>query len=263
MAKKRILLFSLTAVSLLVASTESFAARYYKGDDNIGMAPVRMQTRTQQMPMKQPCYSKQSFDCIDKGFKDGFYIGIEGGADSYRARDNITASSGGNNFSSNAQLHPIGFVGGAFLGYGHLVNDYLYLGGELFALASEAQSTYAVSTNSVEYVSQFNANASYGIALHPGIKVNNNSLAYLRIGYTKTRFKTQESLTFTTTTRATNSRWKGGTVYGLGLETAIYNGVSLRGEYTYTKYQSFRTPLSTTFTVSDNQFLAGVLYHFG
>lgn len=195
--------------------------------------------------------------------RDGFYIGLQAGYDSYnvKERDNLGVAT------ARTILGPTGWVGGAFAGYG-MNFDLFYLGGEIFINDSAAQGSNNFN-NTVSGVSgsqKFTVNTSYGLAFLPGIKLTSATLSYIRLGYNWANLKVTEAITGTTdnfSASATNTSH--GFVFGLGIETLvpeISDHVSIRGEYSYTYYSSF-TPSGgqIKFTPSDSQFMFSVIYH--
>jgi len=207
------------------------------------------------------------------GLKDGFYLGVRAGYDNYTARDNLSYTDlEGEVFSINPVLSPIGWAGGVFLGYGKYLGNRLYLGGEANFNATGAQSSYALTaltmsgsggldTNSLK--TTVSANNNYGLAILPGIKVNNNSLVYARIGYTWSLIKTQEIFTTIGPSTITFNKSKvvGGLTYGLGLEMFLVGNLSLRADYTYTSFNHVTSPIGSRFSPTDNQFMLGVACH--
>jgi len=194
---------------------------------------------------------------------DGFYVGVQGGYDVYDV--NISSSTAGVH-SSNVDLNANGWVGGLMLGYGQYFSNMYYLGGELFGNLSNANENYnATSLDGgapVAYNGKVTVNGSYGLALLPGVKLNDATLGYIRLGYNWTNIKYQESLTGVGSASKTNT--SGGFAYGVGMETLLSGNWSLRTEYTYTNYNSSNTSLGagTNVDPSDNQFMLGLLYHF-
>src|SRR5579872_2213999 len=114
---KNVFKLSILAASLLVASTASLAAGNYKGVYK-GEEPA-------------PCPAPARL-------LDGFYLGIAGGYDSYRVRENRGFTGAGAVATDNPAINATGFVGGLLGGYGQYLNDVFYLGGELFVNASGA-----------------------------------------------------------------------------------------------------------------------------
>lgn len=192
---------------------------------------------------------------------DGFYVGAQGGYDVYNVKINSSAPGVGSN---SVNLNANGWAGGLMLGYGKYFTNF-YLGGELFGLYSGANETVTTTNLTVappvEFTGKVNVNGSYGLALLPGLKLNDTSLGYIRLGYNWNSIKYQESLTGVGSASKTNTA--SGFAYGLGVETLISGNWSVRTEYTYTNYDSSSTSLGagTTVDPSDNQFMLGLIYH--
>lgn len=191
--------------------------------------------------------------------KDGFYLGAQAGYDSYRIRETISSPST-SGLIANPVINNTGWVGGLFLGYGQNLSDLFYLGGELFANVNGG-SDQNFSTNSATYISKVTNNAVYGLALMPGLRLNDTSLGYIKLGWNWANIKSVES---TTAASANTSNTLNGFNFGLGMETLLMTNWSVRTEFNHTWYSSFTSasPFKTTFNPSDNQFTLGLLYHF-
>jgi opacity protein-like surface antigen len=114
---------------------------------------------------------------------------------------------------------------------------------------------------------------SWGISVLPGIKVNDSTLTYIRLGYNQAKIRGQSAFGYSSTTNATGAilvtttnanknQWQGGFNYGLGIETAVYPNVSVRREYSHTGYNSFSDANGTSYSPSDNQMMVSLIYHF-
>lgn len=248
----RLSVISLTvsAASLLIAST-AFAAHadykneVYKGEP-VAVAPV-------------PC---PILNCL----QDGAYVGAGLGYDAYKVRQSITVNDGvGSGTSFNPSLSARGFNGSIFAGYGQYY-DRFYIAGEVSALSTAADMSYGMSNQDISFGTKLTARASYGVAILPGLKVNDSTLVYIRLGYVRTSFKSQENETipaFGVFNRGVSkSTWGNGLNYGIGVETAVCRNVSVRGEYNYINYNSFNSPVGTKFAPSNNQFVISGIYHF-
>lgn len=236
-----------SVAALLLASTAGFAAGNYKGENYKGEA------------MPAPCP-------VEKPLKDGFYVGAQVGYDSYRAVKNTTASTTTLTTSGSTAIAATGWAGGLFAGYGQYFQDAYYLAAEILVNTSGAnQSNNGTTTTggvTVTSNNKFSANNGYGIRLLPGIKLNNSSLLYIPLGWMATSLKGTTSVTDGTTTASTSkSNTSGAFVFGLGIETAVYENFSIRGEYNHTNYNSFSSG-GVKWTPYDNQFMLGLLYHF-
>jgi opacity protein-like surface antigen len=260
-----------STASLLIATTASYAQENYKGEANY------------KAEVPAPCPPAMTLH-------DGFYVGVGAGYDSYRIKDrddltivdaaDVTLGSTSESLNHSAT----GWMGGIFAGYGHYF-DMFYLGAELNGNMSNADATRSMTDSNGDSAHlKIKARGSYGIGVLPGIKVNDSTLLYARLGYLRTNFKVNESSTDdagdldgdqNVTYSYSSSKWRNGFNYGVGLETYIAENVSVRGEYTHTSYQSksnsvamIDADLGTTTTItsklkpSNNEFMLSVLYHF-
>lgn len=237
------MLKQLRLISLLILVSSTAAAANYKGEA---------------MPAPAPCPSV-------KALHDGFYLGVAGGYDSYRVRRSTNLTFGGLTITGNPAVSTTGFVGGLFAGYGQAFENLYYLGGEIFVNDSDANvsSSRSNTTATSVYSTSVNVRTSYGLALLPGVMVNDSSLLYLRLGYNWANIKGNETFTVgATSTSASKSSTRGGYNVGLGIETAVYQNFSVRGEYSYSSYNSFTSALGTKYSPYDNQFMLGLIYHF-
>lgn len=226
------------AASVLLSST-AFAAANYKGD--VGYKG------------EAPCPAPEKL-------MSGFYIGGQIGYDMWRVRENVGSqfdTTAGD--TANPAVTPTGFIGGLFLGYGQYFSDYYYLGGEVLGNYSGASTSYSID----QYSNKFNAYGTWGLAVLPGLKLNNTTLLYVRLGYNWTNVKAQESTTAPTPNlSASKSFTSGGFTYGLGMESLITQAWSLRGEVSHTNNSSFSTSISS-YNPSDTTAMVGLVYHFG
>lgn len=200
---------------------------------------------------------------VVKNLHDGFYVGVGAGYDNYSVGTRTSFAFSGATVTGNPGVSANGWLGELFAGYGAYFSDMYYLGGEVFVATSGAQQTYSRGLLN-NYTNKFTANNSYGIGILPGIKINDSSLLYVRLGYNWASLKGSDTLTVASgaTTASSKSSTQSGFNYGLGLESAVYQNWSLRGEYTYTSYNSFTNALGTKWSPSDNQFVLGLIYHF-
>jgi opacity protein-like surface antigen len=231
---------------------------------------------------------------------DGFYIGVGVGYDSYRVHtstntsvEDITVPGAPVLLASSAASSndsATGWMGGIFAGYGRYF-DWFYIAAELNANTSNADSTSSFTATDFTdgdtasgYV-RLKARGSYGIALLPGIKLNDSSLLYVRLAYLRTNFKANANFTDVDGAGVTNlslagssNEWRNGFNYGVGIETAIAEDVSIRGEFDHTSFNSksangsftgtsipgpiITANLNDKFNVSNNEFMLSLLYHF-
>lgn len=197
--------------------------------------------------------------------KSGPYLGVQIGYDSYRISYSGTNNLDGS--ASSSSINSVGFVSGLFAGYGQYFNNLYYLGGEFFVNDSSATATTTFTMPGIGSVSdQYHINWSSGFSLLPGLKLNDKSLAYLRLGYNWVNMKIEESGSNASgiqTYSVNVFNVSNGFMYGLGIESLIYQKWSVRGEFDHVNYSSF-TPKGSGFKFSptDNQFLLGLIYHF-
>ena len=103
-----------------------------------------------------------------------------------------------------------------FAGYGGIVNQNLYLAGEL---------TATLGTGEIKNNGSIKSSYGYGASILPGVMLSDHTLAFARAGIVRTRFSNPG----TTTT---------GGQFGLGMQTTLTQNVDLRGEYDFTAYRS-------------------------
>ena len=231
------------ATSLLIASTTGLVfANGYKGEANY---------KGEAMPA--PCPPPQML-------KDGFYLGAQVGYDSYRVRQSVNTPLD-STLVTNPAIAINGWTGGLFLGYGQYLSSLFYLGGEIFGNVNGASQTYSISDASGSYSSKFETNGSYGLALLPGLKLNDSSLGYLRLGWKWANLKAQETLgggAFA----SSKSNTSNGFNFGVGIDTLLVDNWSVRGDFSHTWFNSFTSSFGTKFNPSDNLFMLGLEYHF-
>ncbi len=220
----------LTAALVLAASTSLAFAKNYKGENYKG-----------EVECPAPAM-----------LMGGFYLGAQVGYDVYDGKVTTPVSS--------AKMFVPGWLGGLFLGYGQYFTNW-YLGGEIFGNWANANN----SENNPSYYTKFQANSNYGLSILPGIKVNDTTLAYLRLGWNWANVKGRATnKTVVPNVSGSNTKTVNGFQWGLGMETLIVGNWSVRGEYNYTSFNSFHanTPTGVKFSPTDNQVLLGVVYHF-
>jgi outer membrane immunogenic protein len=237
------------AVTLVLASTSGVAlAKHHKAENYKGEANYKGEVA----PCPPPAM-----------LKDGFYLGAQVGYDSYRVREGF-ASHG---VSFNPVVAPTGWVGGLFVGYGQYLTDLFYLGGEIFGNVSGAEAKYslsvAVPTGTATASSKVQVNNNYGLALLPGVRLNDGALGYLRLGWNWASIKTTNSVFVPAVGAASGSNTKtaNGFDLGVGIEALVYENWSVRTEYSHTWFNNVSTGLAS-YKPSDNQFLLSGIYHF-
>jgi opacity protein-like surface antigen len=256
--------------STLLLATTSAAAGNYKGD-----------YKGEAMPAPAPCPQPLML-------RDGFYLGAQVGYDAYRVRASnssafpAVAGVAPGSLGANPVIGENGFAGGLFGGYGMYWSNWYYLGAEVFVNGSAASQAQNVSETAIGAATgtattrgvynKVSTGMSWGISVLPGLKVNDSTLTYIRLGYNQAKLKGQSVLGVQTTTVAgvvttatsntSKNSWQGGFNYGLGIETAVYPMVSVRSEYSHTGYNSFSDANGTSYSASDNQLMVSLIYHF-
>lgn len=230
---------ALTAALILASTTGMVFAKGYKGDFKGEACPPPQMLKT------------------------GWYLGAQVGYDSYRVRNSVT-TPGTSSLVTNPVIAANGWVGGLMLGYGMMANDWFYLGGEIFANVSNADQNFSTGVTGSTYTNKFEVNSSYGLGILPGIKMTDSTLTFVRLGWNWANLKTNE--TITGSAAGSKSNTSNGFVFGVGMETLIVDNWSLRGEFDHTWYSSYNTSAptyGTSVNPSDNQYMLGLLYHFG
>lgn len=268
-----LLTVSVAVASMLLAATTSFAGKGHK----------------ENYKGEVPCP-------VELMLKDGLYIGLQAGYDSYRVVDQISqydsywqdsqlAEDGTADplfgIRNDPRLNSTGAVGGGFIGYGKYFDNLYgaYLGLEIFGNWSGAYTDWEnyVQYNSASaldiYTTSFQVNSNYGISVLPGVKLNNSTLFYVRLGYNWANVEANESVganlyetavpaqNINNFVSASDSETVGGFNYGVGIESTFYDNWSVRAEYAHTDFSSFTTAFGNEFTPADNQFMLGLIYH--
>ena len=277
-----LLTVSVTVASLLLASTTSFAAHKGYKENYKGEVPCP----------------------VELVLKDGLYVGLQAGYDSYRTVADIdgfdgllssvspiTLSPNALALSTDPRINSTGAVGGGFIGFGKYFESFYntYLALEIFGNWSGAQSDAeifvagprpTINPVGVPYVdvlkTSFQVNSNYGISVLPGIKLNNATLLYVRLGYNWANVDANVTIGANMAATpnpvlnqgvfrsASGSDTIGGFNYGLGIESTFYDNWSIRGEYAHTDFNSVSANTlfsSNEFTSADNQFMVGLIYH--
>ncbi|MHB1948026.1 MAG: outer membrane protein [Gammaproteobacteria bacterium] len=132
---------TLLITSLLFSTTTCFAyakhhrARYYKGDyGRTYKGEIPYKRKRVVCPPPQRC-----------GLRDGLYVGIDGGYDSYKIKAGLYPPPGSvvSGLSANPKVNATGFLGGLYAGYGHYF-DIFYIGAEIFGNYSSATTSYSL-----------------------------------------------------------------------------------------------------------------------
>jgi opacity protein-like surface antigen len=176
----------------------------------------------------------------------------------------IGASIGINNTQLNAKVEDIGTtlnLGGRnpnvdiFGGYGTLVSQNIYLGGEVFANTTTG-SIDAYTSGSDATTLKYETRYTYGVSFIPGVMISPNTMAYGRLGVVRGNFNVKST---TPTSSSNDDDSVGGAQAGLGIQTNLIQNLDLRAEYVYSDYRSFTENNVKTSPTSD-QFNLGLVY---
>ena len=262
MLRKSLGILSVSALVVLSAQA-SYARTAYKGE---------------------PVYKEQPPCPIERMLAKGFYVGVGAGYDSYRARStnttDILAGAVGYDFSTTNHLDATGWVGDVFVGY-DMPFDIWNIGLEAFYSRSGADGTENYNlltgnggvTTAATGQNKAQITNGYGISVLPGYFLSNGTLAFLRLGWTRSQFQLQNNstvtgtapiLTGTVNTSLSQQQYRNGFTLGLGLETLIVDNWSVRGEFDHTWYNSggFNGANISSVNLSNNQGNVSVIYHF-
>lgn len=146
-----------------------------------------------------------------------------------------------------------------FAGYGKIVRERIYLGGEIFGSATNSEvKGLSNNTNSLKY----DTYSSFGVSFIPGVMLSNSTLAYARLGVVKTKFEVKDT---GNNIDSSNDETVSGGQAGVGLQTHLTSKLDLRGEYDYTKYNSFDTGSNDQNKISptSGQVKLGLVYNIG
>jgi opacity protein-like surface antigen len=144
------------------------------------------------------------------------------------------------NSSTNASANTAGVFRGVplkvFAGFGGVLTESFYLAGEV---------TGTLATAVINNKNDMKTSYGYSVSVLPGLMLSDNTLAYARGGFVRSRFTN------------VNKMNTGGQL-GVGMQTAVTQHVDLRGEYDYTSYANvggIKSPSTDEYTV-------GVVYKF-
>lgn len=156
-----------------------------------------------------------------------------------------------------------GVVGDLFVGLGTMINPKFYLALEGFGSEqSTRSSTKNISVNGAPATAMIRSQYSYGASFIPAVQVSHAVRLYGRLGVIRTRFILHQSVVpIGNWHGSTNNRntATGGQV-GIGIESVVARCLSIRGEYDYSAYRSFRS-FGNKIVAKDNLFKVGFVYY--
>jgi opacity protein-like surface antigen len=156
---------------------------------------------------------------------------------------------------------------GLVAGYGFNFSNRWYAGLELTGNFDESTGQYRVArgaynTNTRSFgafsmSAKFEKEGDFGVAFMPGYQVSDQALLYARVGYVGAQFRVINAWSGETDlTPAQNalltfkhSKWVDGLQLGVGVDTMVYQNLSLRTEFDINNYGNFNVreiPISTT-----------------
>lgn len=179
----------------------------------------------------------------------GAYVGASIGAN-YALFKDQPANYG------TARFGDVGPMFDLFAGYGKLIKENLYLGGEVF-VSGISSDVDGVTTDYSSH--DLDTHYSYGMSVIPGVMISQNTMAYARLGVVRTGFEVKSSAgNYEESSKETST----GGQAGLGLQTALTPNLDLRGEYDFTSYKSFTTGDDDKITPTSGQVKLGLVYKF-
>jgi opacity protein-like surface antigen len=143
-------------------------------------------------------------------------------------------------------------------GYTQNFDDKLSLGVEGF-LDDSVAKTANKNTDNAGTAVKMRMTYSYGISVLPGYPIATDTILFARVGLIRTRFQLTQTLP-ASASLTTASTVTGGQV-GLGLALNLSKTLALRGEYTYSGYQSFIAYGNKVYP-HNNQLFASFTYKF-
>lgn len=151
-----------------------------------------------------------------------------------------------------------GAIANIFGGYGAIVSQNIYLGGEAFASLSSTESDVKIDSLNPHIKDSIRVKQSYGVSFIPGVMLSDHTMAYARVGVVRSRFEVKEA---TPTASATTRKTLTGGQLGVGMQTSLAQNLDLRGEYDYTRYRS-ATFGDNKLSPRTDQFNLGLIYKF-
>jgi outer membrane immunogenic protein len=247
------------------ASNQMNAAQEVAADETVEKSNAASATTTTAVTTAPGNYKGAAPCPTPPKLYDGFYLGAQLGYDSWNVKYNSGTNYTGAAATTNPTLNATGVSGGVLFGYGRGIGQTLYLGIEAFYNGSSAATSYTtnVTVGPATLNRKYSVGGSFGIDALPGVKLNDQALLYLRLGWTRANLKGQETATVAgVTSNASNMLWQNGWTYGTGIEARVYENWSLRGEYNYTAFSSFKDTFGSRFSPANNQVMMALIYHF-
>jgi opacity protein-like surface antigen len=169
----------------------------------------------------------------------GFYGGAQVGYAKPKTKLDFTPKTGA---PASGSANKTGFDYGGFIGYGAVVGESLYLGGEasLGAGGGKASRTLAGSKVTVD------PGLRYGVAARAGFVITEGGLLYGKVGLERRKVETS-------IIGSKKKITEKGLVYGVGYEQQLTANLAMRGEVMRAKYDD----KTATFSTGDKVKLGG------
>lgn len=161
----------------------------------------------------------------------GFYGGAEVGYGKPKTRLDFTPKTG---TPASGKANKTGFEYGGFLGYGAVVGEGLYLGGEASLGAGGGKASRSLAGNKVT----IDPGLRYGVAARAGFVVADDALLYGKVGLERRKVETS-------ILGAKKKLTEKGLVYGVGYEQQLTPNLAMRGELLRVKYDDKTATFST------------------
>lgn len=204
----------------------------------------------------------------------GTYIGANFGYELQKRASNVSSTFNGYIASMQENNYSQGVRAGALLGYGFKVDDAIVLGFELHASLNRPTQTQSINltdplNNSVTIDFSNKQKYAYTADVKPGFMLNNNTIVFLDLGFSRSRFEAISNVTAAgaTTTLVNRNTSLNGLEYGLGVDTNIGENLDLRFEFLQTSYASMALLNQANITWGDkpttNEFNVNLIYNIG
>src|SRR3990167_2665883 len=148
-----------------------------------------------------------------------------------------------------------GAVGNIFAGYGAMLSQSFYLGGEVFADLTNTTSDITIDADN--FKDQFKEKYGYGVSILPGIALSDHTMAYGRLGVVRSKFEVKETSPVATSEEKSLT----GAQFGLGIQTSLTQNIDFRGEYDFNAYNSGNFN-GNSLKPRYDQFNVGLIYKF-
>lgn len=161
----------------------------------------------------------------------GFYGGAEIGYGKPKTKLDFTPKTGA---PASGKANKTGFDYGGFLGYGAVVGDSFYLGGEASLGAGGGKASRSLAGNKVT----IDPGLRYGVAARAGLVVADDGLLYGKVGLERRKI---EASILGSKKKLTEK----GLVYGVGYEQQLSQHLAMRGELLRVRYDDKTANFST------------------